>query len=141
MLNFEDTSERTKRNPYNYSNFTYYDYPYNHRYKDNFYYGNRYYNHYHHYNYSIPYSYYSGYSTTTRKYMQSTITINVIDRAYNKFVWTGSAEGDIYDPAYLKGEIHPVIDKILKQIADRGQRSRTTAHVRILGFTSILLPR
>jgi len=102
-------------NPYNYTNYTYYNNPYNNRYNDNLYYGNRYYNYYRNYNYSMPYSYYSGYSATTRKYTQSTITINVIERASNKLVWTGSAEGDIYDPIYLKGEIHPAVDKILKQ--------------------------
>ena len=100
-------------NPFNYSNYTYYNYPYNHFYHNNFYYGNQFYNFYRNYNYSIPYSYYQGYRTKTIKYTQSTITINVIDRASNKLVWTGSAEGDIYDPQYLKGEINPAIDKIL----------------------------
>ena len=100
-------------NPFNYSNYTYYNYPYNHFYHNNFYYGNQFYNFYRNYNYSIPYSYYQGYRTKTIKYTQSTITINVIDRASNKLVWTGSAEGDIYDPQYLKGEINPAIGKIL----------------------------
>ncbi len=106
-------------NPYNYSNYTYYNYPYNPIYNDNLYYDNPYYNYYPNYNYSFPYSYYPDYNatttTTTRKYTESTIIINVIDRASNKLVWTGSAEGDIYDPQHLKGEIHPAVDNILKQ--------------------------
>lgn len=102
-------------NPYNYSNYTYYNYPYNRYYNDNLYYGNQYYNYYPYYNYSIPYSYHSGYTTKIRKYTKSTITINVIDRTSNKLVWTGSAENDIYDPAYLKEEIHPAVVDILKQ--------------------------
>jgi len=102
-------------NPYNYSNYTYYNYPYNRYYNDNLYYGNQYYNYYPYYNYSIPYSYHSGYTTKIRKYTKSTITINLIDRTSNKLVWTGSAENDIYDPAYLKEEIHPGVVDILKQ--------------------------
>jgi hypothetical protein len=109
------TEEVLTSNPYNYTNYTFNNYPYNHRYNDNLYYSNPYYNLYPFYNYSRPYSYYTGYNTVTREYTQSTITINVIDRASNMLVWTGSAEGDIYDPAYLKDEIHPAVDKILKQ--------------------------
>jgi len=111
------TEEVQVSNPYNYSNNTYNNYPYNRYYNDNLYYNNQNFNYYPNYNYSTPYSYYSGYNTTTstRKYKERTVTINVIDTGSNKLVWTGSAENDIYDHAYLKEEIHPAIVNILKQ--------------------------
>jgi len=118
VLKSEKKKEVVKTsNPYNYSNYTYYNDPYNQHYNDNLYYNNQNYNYYPNYNYTMPYSYYSGYNTTTTttKYTESTITINVIDRGSNKLVWTGSAENDIYDPAYLKEEIHPAVVNILKQ--------------------------
>jgi len=111
------TEEVQVSNPYNYSNYTYYNYPYNRYYNDNLYYNNQNLNYYPNYNYNTPYSYYSGYNTTTttRKYKERTVTINVIDTGSNKLVWTGSDENDIYDHAYLKEEIHPAIVNILKQ--------------------------
>jgi len=102
-------------NPYNYSNYTYYNYPYNQSYNNTLYYNNQYYNRYNYYNYSRHYSYNHGYRTKTRRYTQSIITINVIDRVSNKLIWTGSAENDIYNPVYLKEEIHPSIVNILRQ--------------------------
>jgi len=109
------TEEVQTSNPYNYSNNTYNNYPYNQRYNDNLYYNDANYNHYVNYNYNRHYSYNRSYSTKNRKFTQSTITINVIDRVTNKMVWTGSAETDLYDPAYLKKEIHPAVVNILKQ--------------------------
>lgn len=102
-------------NPFNYSNHTYYNYPYNVNYNNNLYYGNRRYNQYSNYNYSHHYSYNPGFRINVRKYTQSTITINVIDRVSNKMVWTGTTENDIYDKAYLKEVIHPAVVNILKQ--------------------------
>jgi len=102
-------------NPYSYTNHTYSNYPYNQRYHDNVYYREPRYNSYPYYNYNTPYSYYPEYSTDTIQYTEGTITINVIDRNANKLVWTGSAEGDIYDPRHLKGEIDPAVDGIMKQ--------------------------
>lgn len=101
--------------PYNYSNYTYSNYPYNQQYHNNPYYSDPNYNYYSNYNYSTPYSYSPGYSTETIHYTKGTITINVIDRGSNQLVWTGSAEGDIYDPQYLKGEINPAVSKIMEQ--------------------------
>jgi len=109
------TEEIQTSNPYDYSNYTYNNYPYNQSYNDNLYYNDANYNHYGNYNYNRHYSYNQSYSTKTRKYTQSAITINVIDRASNKMVWTGTAENDIYDPAYLKEEVHPAVVNILKQ--------------------------
>lgn len=101
-------------NPYNYSSYTYSNYAYNRQYHENVYYRTPRYNSYSYYNYSTPYSYYPEYSTDTIEYTEGTITINVIDRSANKLVWTGSAEGDIYEPRYLKGEINPAVDEIMK---------------------------
>lgn len=109
------TEEVQINNPYNYSNHTYNNYPYNKRYNDNMYYNDANYNRYNNYNYSTHYSYNQSYNTKARKYTQSSITINVIDRVSNKMVWTGTAENDIYDPTYLKEEIHPAVVNILEQ--------------------------
>jgi hypothetical protein len=109
------TEEVRTNNPYNYSNNTYNNFPYNQRYNDNVYYNDANYNHYGNYNYNRHYSYNQSYSTKSRKYTESAITINVIDRASNNMVWTGTAENDIYDSAYLKEEIHPAVVDILKQ--------------------------
>ena len=46
---------------------------------------------------------------------QSTITINVFDRISNRLVWTGSAQGDIYDNQYIKDDINPAVTAILKE--------------------------
>jgi hypothetical protein len=109
------TEEVQINNPYNYSNNTYNNYPYNKRYNDNMYYNDANYNRYNNYNYSTHYSYNQSYNTKARKYTQSAITINVIDRVSNEMVWTGTAENDIYNPRYLKEEIHPAIVNILEQ--------------------------
>lgn len=51
----------------------------------------------------------------TKTYVKGTITINAFDRKTQKLVWSGSAEGDIYDPSYIKYAVHPAIDRILKR--------------------------
>lgn len=51
------------------------------------------------------------YSTT---YVHGTITLNMYDRKLKRLVWTASAEGNIYDPAYIHYDVHPAIDEILK---------------------------
>lgn len=47
-------------------------------------------------------------------YLKGSVTINMYDRKQKKLVWTGSAEGNIYDPDYLQYDVHPAIDQILK---------------------------
>ncbi|CAD5265341.1 MULTISPECIES: DUF4136 domain-containing protein [unclassified Imperialibacter] len=54
-------------------------------------------------------------TTYTHNYVRGTITLNMYDRQLKKLVWTGSAEGDIYDPAYIQYNVHPAIDRILKE--------------------------
>lgn len=47
-------------------------------------------------------------------YVKGTITINMYDRKLKKLVWSGSAEGDIYDPSYIQEAVHPAVNRILK---------------------------
>jgi hypothetical protein len=54
-------------------------------------------------------------TTYTKIYIKGTITINMFDRRTKKLVWTGSAEGDIYDPSYIHFDVHPAIDRIMKE--------------------------
>jgi hypothetical protein len=53
----------------------------------------------------------------TRKisYVKRTIIINVFDRVQKKLIWTASAEGDIYDPDYIKYDVHPAIYRMLQR--------------------------
>ncbi|MBI1781687.1 MAG: DUF4136 domain-containing protein [Sphingobacteriales bacterium] len=48
-------------------------------------------------------------------YLKNSITLNVIDRANQKIVWTGTAKADLYDTAYLQMNLHPVVYDILEQ--------------------------
>ena len=54
-------------------------------------------------------------TTQTKTFIKGTITINVYDRKLRKLVWTGSAEGDIYDPAYIQHAVHPAIERIMNR--------------------------
>ena len=54
------------------------------------------------------------YVTERYDYAESTITLNVFDRRLNRLVWTGSARGDLYDPAYMADNLHPAVYRILK---------------------------
>ena len=69
---------------------------------------------YNNYNYIRP-SYQIGSRVIKTEFNQSTITINVFDRVSNKMIWTGSARGDVYDNQYIQNDIHPAVDKILKE--------------------------
>lgn len=86
-----------------------------------YYYGSYYYQPYafgYYYRYYPSYSYstFIGYPTTYRiEYVNGAITLNFIDRKTNKMVWTGTAEGDIYDPAMISHDLHPAIHNILAQ--------------------------
>ncbi len=48
-------------------------------------------------------------------YLKNSITLNVIDRAQQKIVWSGTAKADLYDTAYLKMNLHPVVYDMLEQ--------------------------
>ena len=71
-------------------------------------------NGYNNYNYVRP-SYQISNRVTQTEFNQSTITINVFDRVSNKMIWTGSARGDVYANQYIQNDIHPAVDKILKE--------------------------
>ena len=60
-------------------------------------------------------SYQIGTKVENTVFTQSTITINVFDRISNRLVWTGSAQGDIYDNKYIQEDIHPAVINILKK--------------------------
>lgn len=61
------------------------------------------------------YCYAMGYCKEKLQYVEGSITLNVIDRKDGKLVWSGTAKGDIYDPAYVNEDIHPAVKRIMKQ--------------------------
>jgi hypothetical protein len=99
-----------------------------------YYYGSTWYFPYHQdYYYRRSYDYCVPPECTVEKicYIESSITLHVIDRKQNKLVWTGTAKGDIYDPGYINRSIHPAVEAIMKQFPvpefkpgkrDRGSR-------------------
>ena len=62
------------------------------------------------YNYN---SYTYGYTTKTVEYIRGAITVNVIDRKQNKFIYTATVEADLYDPSTLQRELHPAVHTLL----------------------------
>lgn len=44
------------------------------------------------------------------------------DRKLKKLVWTGSAEGNIYDPRYIQYDVHPAIDRIMRTFPLKARR-------------------
>lgn len=56
-----------------------------------------------------------GYCKEKIGYIEGSITLNVIDRKQNKLVWSGTAKGDIYDPAYINQNIHPAVRSIMRK--------------------------
>ena len=103
--------------PYYFGSFYYSPYPYGY-----------YYRHYPSYGYG--YSGYPGNSTTQKQdYVNGSITLNLIDKKANKLVWTGTAEGDIYDPSHISHDLHPAVHRILDQypvkpLVSRGHKIR-----------------
>ncbi len=84
--------------PYFFGSFYYSPYPYGYYYRS-----------YPSYGYG-----YSGYATTPKQeYVNGSVTLNIIDRKANKLVWTGTAEGDIYDPSHISHDLHPAVHRIV----------------------------
>jgi hypothetical protein len=84
----------------------------------NYFFGSNYYSAYHHdslYSKSNVYCYPEGYCTEKMEYLEGSITLNVIDRARNLLVWTGTAEGNVYDPENVKQHIHPAVRSLMKK--------------------------
>lgn len=71
------------------------------------------------YYYNYPwFGYTSGFTTSTTQkmeYVKGSITLNVIDRNSKKLIWTGTAEGDIYDPSLISRDLHPAVHRIIAQ--------------------------
>lgn len=79
-----------------------YYYPYQHSY------------YYRYYPTYIPASYGPAYSSTqSQEYVNGAITLNFTDRKLHKLVWSGTAEGDIYDPSLISRDLHPAVHRIL----------------------------
>jgi hypothetical protein len=53
------------------------------------------------------------YGGKTVDYVNGAITLNLIDRLARRTVWTGTASGDIYDPAVINRDLHPAVHRIL----------------------------
>ena len=84
------------------------------------------------YRYRGEYCYPFGYCKEKLEYVEGAITLNVLDRLQNKLVWSGTAKGDIYDPAYINESIHPAVRAIMRKfplraIADdvKGKKKRS----------------
>jgi hypothetical protein len=82
-----------------------------------YYYGSIYYSPYPHYYYYRKGGYYQspGYYAEKYNYVESSITLNVLDRKLNKLIWTGTAIGNIYDPSYINRDIHPAVEAIMRK--------------------------
>ncbi|HNE28337.1 MAG TPA: DUF4136 domain-containing protein [Saprospiraceae bacterium] len=92
-------------NPY------YYPHPNNYYYHSPFFYGN------------------TRYVTERYDYAESTITLNVYDRRQSRLVWTGTAQGDLFDPAYMADNLHPAVYRILKKFPIKPlQREKARNH-------------
>lgn len=52
-------------------------------------------------------------STQKLEYVNGSITLNFIDKKNSKLVWTGTAEGDIYDPSMVSPDLHPAVHGII----------------------------
>ena len=75
-----------------------------------------YYPHPNNYYYHTPFFYSrTTYVTERYDYAESTITLNVYDRRMKRLVWTGTAQGDLFDPAYMADNLHPAVYRILKK--------------------------
>ena len=86
-----------------------------------YYYGSYYYSPYrfgYYYNHypSFGYGYSRGYATTQKQeYVNGAITLYFIDTKSKAIVWSGTAEGDIYDASNISQDLHPAVHKILDQ--------------------------
>jgi len=58
-------------------------------------------------------SYTYGYTTRTVEYTGGAITLNVMDKKQNRFIYTATVEADLYDPSTLQRELHPAIHTLL----------------------------
>ena len=87
-------------NPYYYGSYYYSPYYYGYYYNGHGLYGDDYFGHYTAYN---------------QQYVDGSITLIFIDRKANKVVWSGTAEGDIYDPSHINKDLHPAVHSIIDE--------------------------
>ena len=85
-----------------------------------YYYGSHYYSPYpfgyYYNNYTTYGDDYAGYPNTQKQeYVNGSITLIFIDRKEKKIVWSGTAEGDIYDPSHVSKDLHPAVHSILDE--------------------------
>lgn len=71
------------------------------------------------YYYTKPYDYeYDGYiygfTADTLKFTNSTITLNVLDRKQNKFIYTATVEADLFENEAMQRELHPAVQTLLE---------------------------
>jgi hypothetical protein len=102
---------------------TYYNYPSRYYYHNHFYYPYYYpyYRFYTWYGWNSPPFWHENATSVTKTYVKGTITVNVYDRVRKALIWTGSAEGDIYDPAYVDYDVHPAIDRIMSRFPGKAK--------------------
>lgn len=87
-------------------------------YYNRYYYGSIYYSPYqwnYYYRQNNTFCYPANHCSQKIEYVEGSITLNVIERKTGKLVWSGVAIGDIYDPAYIKRNIHPAVVAIMKK--------------------------
>ena len=60
------------------------------------------------------------------KYVEGSITLNIIDRKQNKLIWSGTAKGDIYDPTYINRSIHPAVELIMKKFPIKSHKKKSS---------------
>lgn len=89
-----------------------------------------YYPHPNNYYYHTPFFYSrTTYVTERYDYAESTITLNMYDRRLNRLVWTGTARGNLFDPAYMADNLHPAVYRILKKFPIKPlQREKARNH-------------
>lgn len=68
-----------------------------------------YYRHYGHYHYPFIYN------EKKIAYIESSITLNVIDRKLNEVIWSATARGDVFDVSYINEHIHPAVEAIMRR--------------------------
>ncbi len=54
-----------------------------------------------------------GYTTKVYDYTKSALTLNVLDRRQNKFIYTATVEANLYEPSAMKRELHPAVHSLL----------------------------
>lgn len=54
-----------------------------------------------------------GYTTKNTDYTKSSLTLTVLDRKQNKFIYTATVEANLFEPSAMKRELHPAVHSLL----------------------------